>query len=255
MQHTPSEFPQPRPVLRSLGVSKAVNHTAKSQLQGWIDAIELCCDTFTRSPLGKESGLNTHVFASKLRGYLSDHASDQKKLFELLSKWKQQCDRESRGLAFLTSMSPEDQLGALSSHLEQACTNTSGWSDWNLDTQSTLVHEAWRMLALTHGEAAFQSLDEQTQNDIDFFGRTGCCMHKELNAVKGGSAAMAASWKEMNHLGPILLQNKYDAAQSSQASADHAPRGAVKLTSLAGALFNHKDDKKGYQSTIDYFLR
>ncbi|KAF8593998.1 hypothetical protein BDV93DRAFT_581513 [Ceratobasidium sp. AG-I] len=248
-QHTPtSEFPKIQPVLRSLGVSKAVNHTAKSQLQGWVDAIELCCETFTRSPLGKGAYLNSYIFASKLRGYLSDHASDQKKLYELLFNWKQQCDRETRGLAVLSSMSTEDQLQALSMHLEQACSQTIGWGDLTLHAQGNLVHEAWCMLALTHGETEFQGLDQEAQDDIDFFGRAGCCMHKELNAVKGGAAAMAVSWQKQGHPGPILLQNKYDAAQSSHINAENAPRGAVKLTSLAGAIFNHKDDKKGYQN-------
>ncbi|KAF8601835.1 hypothetical protein BDV93DRAFT_445204 [Ceratobasidium sp. AG-I] len=242
------------PVLRSLGVQKASNHTAKLQLQGWISAIEACCNLFTRSPLGQGVLLNSQIIAGKLRGFLSDHASDQMKLFELLCEWKRHCDCEIRGYAVLEAMSKDDQLQALSAHLEQACNNITGWDSLGSENQGTLLHDAWRILAVQRGELEFNELDQTVQDDVSFFGRTGCCMHKELNAVKGGASAMAAAWKSLGTSAPIALQNKFEASKPSYSSLDNAPRGAIKLTSLAGAIFNHRDDKKGYQVTIDNFF-
>ena len=198
--------------------------------------------------------INSQIVASKLRGFLSDHASDQMKLFELLCEWKRHCDREIRGYAVLEAMSKDDQIQALSAHLEQACNSVAGWDSLGSDNQGDLLHDAWRILAVQRGELEFKKLDQAMQDDIDFFGRTGCCMHKELNAVKGGVSAMGAAWKKLGTFAPIALQNKFEASNSSGTSLENAPRGAIKLTSLAGAVFNHRDDKKGYQATIDDFF-
>ncbi|KAH8094872.1 hypothetical protein BXZ70DRAFT_1009820 [Cristinia sonorae] len=87
-------------------------------------------------------------------------------------------------------------------------------------------------------------------------------MHKDLNAVKGGNEAMMRMWKENGWTGPVALPNRDNAvalrsvaATASKAHAEKATEaGAVKLTSLAGAIFNHKDDKKGQQDTARNFF-
>ena len=83
-------------------------------------------------------------------------------------------------------------------------------------------------------------------------------MHKELNAVKGGNTAMMAWWQDQDPSipGPCLLANKDNAAtlhdilleddlsslnSAERRALDVSAAGAVKLASLAGALFNHKD--------------
>jgi len=53
-------------------------------------------------------------------------------------------------------------------------------------------------------------------------------MHKELNAVKGGNAAMTAWWKDNNIDGPIILMNRDNAAAVSI-----APSGAVAVQQCA----------------------
>lgn len=90
-------------------------------------------------------------------------------------------------------------------------------------------------------------------------------MHKELNSIKGGNAALKLYWKSRNLHGPILLLNK-DNLATLQAMADDPETdldeeltvadicalsvtlsGGVKATTIVGALFNNKDDKKGHQ--------
>jgi hypothetical protein len=76
-------------------------------------------------------------------------------------------------------------------------------------------------------------------------------MHKEMNSAKGGNAAMAAWWEEAGLRGPMKLMNKANAAAAATGAGrardqvvDASQSGGVKLTSLAGAVFHHKDDKK-----------
>jgi hypothetical protein len=84
-----------------------------------------------------------------------------------------------------------------------------------------------------------------------------------MNAVKGGVQAMKLFWESIGGPAPVKLMNKgNDAAASNSApgskAAEHAlsvsEGGAVKVTSLLGALFNHKDDKKGQQDTFKLYF-
>lgn len=242
------------PVLRSLGVGKSANHTAQSQLAGWISAIDSCCKLLKASPLGQDISSSTHGFASKLRGMVSDHASDQKRLCDITTEWKRNCDREMRGAYALQQMSTEEQLQALSTHLEHACAHSESWDQLLLDQQSVLVHDAWLALALQLGQDDFQKLSNDQQYDIDVVVWTGCCMHKEMNSVKGGATAMAGAWSKLGLKPPIPLRNKYEVKDTSISGDEKVSRGAVKLTSLAGAIINHKDDKKGAHQVINNYF-
>ncbi|EIW78064.1 hypothetical protein CONPUDRAFT_75796 [Coniophora puteana RWD-64-598 SS2] len=96
--------------------------------------------------------------------------------------------------------------------------------------------------------------------------RAGCCMHKDLNCVKGGNTAMMAYWEKAGVKGPIPLPNRDNAAVLRDVEGDEelteaqlravnvTTCGAVKTTNLAGALFNHKDDKKGLQDIHRQFM-
>ncbi|QRV88435.1 hypothetical protein RhiJN_16453 [Ceratobasidium sp. AG-Ba] len=244
-----------KPIFRTVGVQKAVNHTAELQLRGWIVALDTFCSVLNRSPLVQNHRLTSKMVAPKLRGVLTDHAADQKRFFQLIEAWKRTCDREARAVPKLQSMLVKEQLHALSTYLDQASNSTSDWRTMPSEQQAALMHDAWLALAYQIGEAEFQRLDLTLQQDIDFLAWAGCCMHKELNAVKGGVAQMANIWDNHQLTPPIPLQNKFEAEKSMYgAQKNHYSRGAIKLVTLAGALFNNKDDKKGYQSTIDHFF-
>lgn len=194
------------------------------------------------------------MVAPKLRGVLTDHAADQKQFCELLTQWKIRCDREVRALAKLKGIPLEDQLKMLSALLDDATLSMSDWRMLPAEQQSALMHDAWLSLTARIGEEEYQKLSPDEQFGVDFLAWAGCCMHKELNALKGGVVEMAASWKVINLTPPIALKNKFEAAKGSKSTEDKSTRGAIKLASLAGALFNNKDEKKWYQSTIDHFF-
>ncbi|KZP19697.1 hypothetical protein FIBSPDRAFT_1045302 [Athelia psychrophila] len=116
------------------------------------------------------------------------------------------------------------------------------------------------------GTAAHADLPEDVRRAMDFFVRAGCCMHKDLNSVKGGAKAMMAWYAESGATPPVLLANRDNdvtiknmtSATALTAAEEHAleatTRGGIKATTLAGAMFNHKDDKKGQQDTYKQFF-
>ncbi|KAG8709460.1 hypothetical protein FRC09_000664 [Ceratobasidium sp. 395] len=182
--------------------------------------------------------------------------SNQKRFQELLQHWKKTADQERRAVPVLKAMSTETQLEMLSSYLDNAVSQLSNWRELPAEKQSAFMHDAWLALALQIGEDEFQKLSPESQFEVDFFAWTGCCMHKELNAVKGGVSQMSSAWDKLSSAPPIPLKNKFEATKSTQPNAeDKHTRGGIKLASLAGALFNNKDDKKGYQTTVDDFFK
>lgn len=95
---------------------------------------------------------------------------------------------------------------------------------------------------------------------MDLFIWAGCYMHKELNSVKHANLFMIKYWHNNNIPPPVLMPNKdnqsaladlKDPSETSNPAELQAlntsTSGGIKTTSIAGALFNHKDDKKGHQ--------
>jgi hypothetical protein len=85
--------------------------------------------------------------------------------------------------------------------------------------------------------------------------------------VSGGNTPMMAWWAENDVTPPILLANRDNAAvlnnldslddltPAEQHALESTTRGGVKAASLAGAIFNHKDDKKGQQDTFKWWFQ
>ena len=77
---------------------------------------------------------------------------------------------------------------------------------------------------------------------------------------------MAAWWEESKNEPPVLLANRDNAAvlkdispdkddmtPAQQHAAEVTTRGGVKATQIAGAIFNHKDDKKGHHNVFRFW--
>jgi hypothetical protein len=86
-------------------------------------------------------------------------------------------------------------------------------------------------------------------------------MYKEMNATKGGNAEIQAYWHSAEAEPPKLLRNRDNAAAANlggvaawKRANDISQGGGVKTMSLAGAIFNNKDDKKGQQDTFCWFF-
>ena len=153
---------------------------------------------------------------------LTDHAEDQKKLARIVEEWKRLSEREIRGEEALSVLPPNDLLPHLAVMLDNlmlAAGGSAGWDALPIERKKVLGDEALRQLRINIGELAFVQLLDVERSAIDFFVWAGCCMHKELNAMKGGNARMQAWWGSNGIEGPVLLMNKDNAAGLS-----HCPR-------------------------------
>ena len=132
------------------------------------------------------------------------------------------------------------------------------WESLSKERQDELLESIVHRVRVMFGEEAYEKLTPTKKHRADLFIWTGCTMHKDLNATKGGADAMAASWREGE--APTKLMNKYNVAAAATGSvklekraSDDLEGGTVKLTNLVGALVRHKDAKKGHQDIFRVF--
>lgn len=78
-------------VTRFVGISHKVNHSSKTQLEGWQELITEMYSTYNQC---MNTAIDYREFVEKVKGMLTDHAEDQKKLVRLFLGWKQTCERE-----------------------------------------------------------------------------------------------------------------------------------------------------------------
>lgn len=113
------------------------------------------------------------------------------------------------------------------------------------------------------GEAEMAKLPDNEKKHMTTILFGGCMGHKDLNAFKYGVAAMNTAWPADAR--PVLLANKANSAtielgqnpadsDAVRQAVDASSFGGVKLASLAGALFRHKNDITGYQEIHRYFM-
>ncbi|KAJ7477635.1 hypothetical protein FB451DRAFT_1396591 [Mycena latifolia] len=207
-----------------LGIGMAINHTSEAQLEGWEELIEAMYQIYKTSPRC-EMADDARAFWLKVTGWHSDHAKDQKKLFRLT----------------IAQMAPAEWAEMLFEISHEAVTAAGGITAWEKE--------------------AFDKLTLEEKQNIDPFIWGGCCMHKSLNIFKGAVLAMQQWWGDNNLPGPLKMYNRDNAAavslgEGTGAAAraeDRTCGGAIKISSLAGAIFRHKDRKHGQQDTLWYF--
>ncbi|KAJ7670665.1 hypothetical protein DFH06DRAFT_1369651 [Mycena polygramma] len=242
-------------VHRFLGISTAVDHTTETQIQGWKDINAEIHEVYN-STVGADAPVDPDTLPARATGYNGDHAADQKKLGRGIGGedgWKQQCDRKLRGEKELKSWHQDDLLPFIMRAAARKIESAGGMEAFNalpLPEQDILNKSMFVEICVDVGSDVFKAMSPEEQRETDLFIWAGCCMHKELNTVKGGNTAMIASWVE--HQAPIRLMNKDNKAAADAGNSAAKTRaeavsegGGVKLTSLAGMLFHHKDKKKG----------
>ncbi|KAJ3817778.1 hypothetical protein F5880DRAFT_1617968 [Lentinula raphanica] len=247
-----------------LGIQMAVNHTSETQLAGWIESIEDFFNLAYDSKLVSEN--ETRTFWNLVTGFHSDHAADQRKLFVLMKKWKQQLEHEVRGERAVQSLS-DNEYACLVFQGSQALVQKAGgpvvWERLPVEERTHRIEDMKKQLTKDIGEAEFQKLSDAEKTEVDLFLWAGCCMHKEMNAFKGGCVGLDEFWD--NHpdvASPISFPNRDNAATIHLASGTAAAvraksrteRSAVKLASLAGMIFRHKDRKRGQQDTLRFYF-
>lgn len=250
--------------LRTLGVGTAPNHTSETQLDGWKTSTSFLYEIYNSSPRGQISPEDARTFATKISGVMSDHAEDQKKLVRLIGEWKRRNDRTLRGERALKFLTLAELLPILVEETNTAMEKIGGASEWaNLTPEGRTEHNRTITDSLISriGQEALDSLPEDERALAELYVHGGCCMHKELNAMKGGNTRMSQFWARNDLQGPVLLMNRDNAAaaaagtsQAQQRAVDKSCGGGAKATELSGALLRHKDDKKGQQDLFRYFL-
>ncbi|KAJ3777367.1 hypothetical protein FB446DRAFT_607864, partial [Lentinula raphanica] len=247
-----------------LGISMVANHTSETQRDGWIELVDELYELFESSPFCAGES-DSRDFWAAVTGMHTDHAEDQKKLFRLLKEFKHQCEREQRGEKTVLGMS-SPELVQLLVQVSQEATDTAGgldsWSQLSPAEQFALNQKTYLERVQEIGENEFAKLSPDERDNVDLFLWVGCCMHKEMNAFKAGVTEMEAWWAKNDIDPPIHLPNRDNDAASTLAPGTAAASrahekskgGAIKVTTLAGTVFRHKDRKRGQQDTLRFYF-
>ncbi|KAJ7804447.1 hypothetical protein B0H14DRAFT_3486189 [Mycena olivaceomarginata] len=255
------------PVTRMLDTTSARNHTSEEQLAGWQDTIQRSLVyTYNASPLGQENSIDNDEFVTFIKGIGADHAPDQKKWARLTADWVLVSHKIMAGKQYLSNTEMQSYMPEILRRNDQKIQDAGGINAWNAlseDEKTRRDIQVCRELYLYYGENDWKDLTPEEQLEKQFLVWCGCCMHKEMNSVKGGVQAMKLFCQTIGGPEPVKLMNKANAAaasnsapgsQASEHANDVSDGGAVKVTSLLGALFNHKDDKKGQQDTFKLYF-
>ena len=114
------------------------------------------------------------------------------------------------------------------------CATTTFLYTLSMDERQIQAGEAIHQLRIKVGEETFAALSDAEKQSIDFFIWAGCCMHKELNAAKGGNTKMWSWWGQKGIKGPVLLMNKDNAANVVLGSSKGKER-AVTISTGGGS--------------------
>ncbi|KAF8057049.1 hypothetical protein FPV67DRAFT_1677808 [Lyophyllum atratum] len=214
----------------------------------------------TVSRVVKEGGVASDIQLA----YEIKESKDQKKLARILLQWKLDAIRVLEGRRFMENAALEDLLPVIMEENAKKIERAGGMGTWNTlpeEEQQRRDAETCEMLCAQFGETVWEKYSEEERRAASLFVWAGCCMHKDQNSVKYGADRMAKFWEGQKLTGPVKLMNRANAAAAragpskAQENAIEASQGgAVKLTSLAGAVFQNKDDKKGQQDTYQLFF-
>ncbi|KIJ59127.1 hypothetical protein HYDPIDRAFT_170950 [Hydnomerulius pinastri MD-312] len=245
-------------VVRLLGVDSSVNHKADMQLEELKAKVNSYTHLYNNLPLSHwtKTHLSSLDVTQKLMGVNGDHSS--------VKEWKKDNTYLELGQDSLSGPLSSELVEAVANAHEEVLEQAGSLDAWN-----TLSHTEWsarenaaqECVARQLGKEAFNSLSEEEQHHWTLI---------ELNGMKGGCVGMAACWEESGFERPILLANKDNAATLKGISDtditdaltaaelrafEVSGWGGPKTTSIAGAIFNNKDDKKGLQDAHrQYFV-
>ena len=257
---------------RLLGIFSMADHTSQSQVDGLINYLTQIGERFKSSPFAQHGKVTLLVdqFLEKLRGMNSDHAEDQKKVFALLKQLKEELAYETLGAEKLADMEPGNLFLLLEEVIDGNIDDAGGPEEWKKlseSERSERFNSSIKEFTIEHGKMEFEKLTNEQKKSLFLFIWVGCGMHKDMNAGKGGDAAMEECWKELEVPRPILLANKDNAPVIDGIDSDSemlkpaekcalnvTGSGATQLTLLVGLYVNHKDDKKGQQNRFCYFM-
>lgn len=256
-----------------LAVESTIDHTSKTQVDVLKSSIQDVCDTARRAPkcsVSPNMPLSAGDVARKLYGANGDHAKDQLKVAQLEKQWKLESWIYYLGNQALLSLD-DSEAQKLDQSIQTSAETTAGsaniFASLAAAAQDDLRAAEYQKHVCQLGNKIFKQNTLDIQLDMSLLVRGGCCAHKDMNAAKGGTLAMSRFWTQNMHLPqPATLFNKdndatvslanisEDLSLAEQRAISISEAGAIKLCSLAGAAFNHKDDKKGHQDSHVYWF-
>ena len=130
----------------------------------------------------------------------------------------------------------------------------------SLDDQVQFARVLVREAQIYLGERVYQQLSPEEKEFVDYWVWSGCAMHKDLNAMKGGVERMSKWWVEFgNGTAPVALMNKFKSITAKsgllpeESLVGVGDRGGAKLTDLLGSMVKHRETKKGHQDRFRAF--
>ncbi|KAJ7248128.1 hypothetical protein B0H12DRAFT_1000452, partial [Mycena haematopus] len=259
--------PNSTPKVRFLGVEKTLDHTSAQSVEGWKNRIGDSVDLFNRSPLANrlKRQYSVRKFMRILNGMCGDHASNEKSTASGMEGLKKEAVIEDLGEAALAGKEYMELVHYLAAWNTKKIADSGGEDAWNALSpaeQSVLDAQLMKQVVTALGKEEYDTMDPAERRKLDLFIWGSCCMHKDLNSFKGGNTEMMAEWEKLGVPGPVPLANKANAAVLRNVIDRTSPRdvdltdeefkafeatacGGAKACALAGAIFNHKDDKVG----------
>jgi len=237
-----------------LASTREVNHKTSTQFENWLTLFDDIATVHNDSPSGSKSPITLDEIIRKVTGYSGDHAADQKKLAKEFCMRKKEAAISVRGLEAVTLKPVEEVEAVLTEKFLEVLKGMGGWESWGkLPMEDQLHRMGGLMEDVRHhfGELELAELPEFERRIELLFAWSGCAMHKDLNTFKAGAVHLAKFWKEEGLDGPVkLLSREQEKAALADKDGtgddvDKVVGGAVKLTSLIGALVNNKDEGKG----------
>lgn len=256
---------------RLLGIVSSPDQSAEGQAEDMVEQIDDALKIYNKSPLAKRSGhfIRLVKALSLLKGLNTDHCSKEKKFSEIMKSKVLDAVRELLGEKEVLEKSWEEMDDLFNKARDDMIDRVGGQDAWEAlsEADQALQHAIMlKQTLISLGEDKYAEMSEEEGRDLDFFVWTGCGCHKNLNSVSGGNTPMMTWWTENDVTPPILLANRDNAAvlnnldslddltPAEQHALESTTRGGVKAASLAGAIFNHKDDKKGQQDTFKWWF-
>ncbi|KAF8221487.1 hypothetical protein L208DRAFT_1382248 [Tricholoma matsutake] len=221
------------------------------QVKGWKKKQDQYYYTYNNSPMGCLYPASVIAFAAYLLGLRSDHAEDQKKLACMLEEWKKILDRALLGEKHMQTLALVELLPIIVE--ESACKvdavgGPDAWEALPESDKDKWDHATYDRLCSWFGEEAWAKLSDHERQEAQLFVWAGCCMHKEMNSVKGGACTMSEFWEKAGLTGPTKLMNK-DNAAAANAGPSAAHDRALDV-STGGAI----DNKIHLGSSLNFVL-
>ena len=242
------------PFRQFLASTREVNHKTSTQFENWLTLFDDIATVHNDSPSGSKNPITLNEIVRKVTGYSGDHAADQKKLAKEFCMRKREAAISVRGIEAMTSKPAEEVEAVLTEKFLEVLKGVGGWESWGkLPMEDQLQRMEGLIEDVRHhfGEVDLAELPEFERRIELLFAWSGCAMHKDLNTFKAGAVRLAKFWKEEGLDGPVKLlsrEQEKEALADKDGVGDDVDKvvgGAVKLTSLIGALVNNKDEGKG----------